>query len=99
MSRVIDAPAARVFAFLADPANHPALDTSGTLHGYAGTAVITGAGHTYVWRLRPLSANRTEVTQIHDWSRFTHVEMLPHLPVVNRDQLRASLDLLADALT
>src|SRR5262249_34293930 len=33
VSRVVDAPAARVFAFLADPANHVALDTSGMVRG------------------------------------------------------------------
>jgi uncharacterized protein YndB with AHSA1/START domain len=57
------------------------------------------AGHTFVWRLSPVDDDRTLVSQIYDWSAFAHREMLSHLPVVDRDQLRASLDRLADAVT
>jgi len=56
------------------------------------------AGHTYVWRLEPDGEDRTVVSQTYDWSAFTHLDMLPHLPVVNREQLRGSLDQLADAV-
>lgn len=42
-----------------------------------------------------MGRNQTLVTQIHDWSTFTHVDVLDHLPVVDRDQLQASLDRLA----
>lgn len=38
------------------------------------------------------------VTQTCDWSAFTHTDMLAHLPVVDEDQLRASLDKLAVAV-
>lgn len=125
VSRVIDAPASSVFAFLARPDNHVALDTSGMIRGSADHATVTAvgqvfvmnmsnafkgdhqvenhvvsfepdraigwapaepgkepAGHTWQWRLRPMGRNQTLVTQIHDWSAFTHVDMLDHLPVV-----------------
>jgi uncharacterized protein YndB with AHSA1/START domain len=55
------------------------------------------AGHTFVWELVP-DGQRTIVSQTYDWSGFTHVDMLEHLPVVDERQLRASLDKLADAL-
>jgi uncharacterized protein YndB with AHSA1/START domain len=55
------------------------------------------AGHTYVWELVEQDG-RTLVTQTYDWSEFTHVDMLEHLPVVDETQLRTSLDKLAEAL-
>jgi uncharacterized protein YndB with AHSA1/START domain len=142
VSRVVDAPAARIFAFLAEPDNHLFLDTSGMVRGSADHRTVRAegdvfvmnmrnrakgehqvenhvvlyepgralgwapaepgqppAGHTWVWRLRPLDAHRTLVTQTHDWSAFTHLDMLAHLPVVDRNQLMASLIRLADAVT
>lgn len=142
VSRLVDAPAARVFAFLSDPANHIAFDTSGMVCGAATTATIAGvgdvfvmnmhnpikgdhhvenhvvvheparaigwapaepgrppAGHTWIWRLGPEAAGRTVVSQTYDWSRFSHVEMLDHLPVIDSAQLLASLDRLAEALS
>ena len=138
---MVDAPVERVFAFLADPANHAALDTSGMVRGAATGAPISGlgdvfvmdmhnafkgdhqvenhvvvhepgraigwapaepghppAGHTWTWRLAPLGADRTTVTLVYDWSRFTHVEMLEHLPVLDDAQMLASVDRLAEAL-
>lgn len=56
------------------------------------------AGHTYTWHLEPAGDDRTTVTQVHDWSAFTHTDMLEHLPVVSRDQLLASLDMLETAV-
>ena len=141
VSRVVTAPAGRVFAFLADPDNHLLLDTSGMVRGSADHATVTGvgavfvmdmhnairgdhqvenhvvvfepdralgwapaepghepAGHTYVWRLRPDGEGRTVVSQTYDWSGFSHLDMLSHLPVLDREQLRRSLDLLARAV-
>jgi uncharacterized protein YndB with AHSA1/START domain len=142
VSRVVDAPVERVFAFLSDPANHVAFDTSGMVRGAATGARIGGvgevfvmnmsnafkgdhqvenhvvvyepgraigwapaepghppAGHTWTWRLAPADAGRTVVSQIYDWSRFSHVEMLDHLPVIDRAQLLASVDRLAEMLS
>lgn len=56
------------------------------------------AGHTFVWRLEPDGEERTLVSQTYDWSRFTHVDMLAHLPVVSREQLLESLHQLAEAV-
>ncbi|WP_028925016.1 SRPBCC family protein [Pseudonocardia acaciae] len=137
VTRTIDAPAGRIFAFLADPDNHPAFDTSGMVRASAGHVTLDAvgtvfvmnmkgdrrvenhvvvyerdralgwapaepghepAGHTFVWRLTPAGEHRTVVTQTYDWSEFTHLDMLAHLPVVDRDQLQASLDLLAEAV-
>ncbi|MPZ82367.1 MAG: hypothetical protein GEV28_18990 [Actinophytocola sp.] len=139
VTRLIEAPASRVFAYLADPANHQALDTSGMIRGAASPGPITHvgqvfvmnmnnaikgdhqvanhviafepnniigwapaepghppAGHTYTWHLKPTDDHHTTVAQTHDWSAFTHTDMLSHLPVVNHEQLQASLDKLAD---
>jgi hypothetical protein len=57
------------------------------------------AGHTFVWHLRPDGEGRTVVSQTYDWSEFDHVEVLDRSPVLDRDQLQASLDLFADAVT
>jgi uncharacterized protein YndB with AHSA1/START domain len=142
VSRVVEAPAARIFAFLAAADNHPCFDTSGMVRASADHATLDGegavfvmdmhndikgahrvenhvvaferdrvigwapaepgqvpAGHTFVWRLTPLDDDRTLVSQTYDWSAFTHTDMLDHLPVVNHDQLQASLDRLADAIS
>lgn len=142
VSRVVAVPVERVFAFLSDPVNHVAFDTSGMVRGAASDAVLAGvgdvfvmnmhnsirgdhqvenhvvayelervigwapaepgqapAGHTWTWRLAPAGVGRTVVSQTYDWSRFSHGEMLDHLPVINRAQLLASLDRLAEALT
>jgi hypothetical protein len=56
------------------------------------------AGHTWTWRLASHAPGRTLVSLTYDWTAFTHTDMLAHLPVVNREQLQASLDLLAEAL-
>lgn len=140
-SRVINAPARKIFAFLARPDNHVLPGTSGMIRGPAGHATMTEmgavfamnmhnemkgdhqaenhvavyepdraigrapaepghqpAGHTWVWRLAPIADNRTLVTQTYDWPAFSHAEMLDHLPVINHDQLQASLDRLAEAV-
>lgn len=142
VSRVVDAPAAEIFGFLSDPANHVVLDTSGMVRGAAPGATITGvgdvfvmnickdikgdhqdenhvvvyepdraigrapaapgktpAGHTWTWRLEPCDGGRTVVSHVYDWSRFTHTDMLHHLPVIDRSQMQESVDRLADALT
>ena len=41
-SRVIDAPAQKIFAFLARVGNHVLLDTSGMIRGSAGHVTVTG---------------------------------------------------------
>lgn len=56
------------------------------------------AGHTWTWRLRPDGPDRTWVSQTYDWSAFTHTDHLDRLPVVDREGLQASLDLLAGAV-
>jgi len=56
------------------------------------------AGHTWTWRLTPFADNRTLVTETYDGSGFKHKEMLDYLPVINQDQVQASLDRLAEAL-
>ena len=141
VSRLVDAPAARIFAYLTNADNHPCFDTSGMVRASADHAVLRGegsvfvmdmhnavkgeyqvenhvvvheperaigwapaepghdpAGHTFVWRLTPVDDDRTLVTLTYDWSAFTHLDMLSYLPVVNRDQLQASLDRVARAV-
>jgi uncharacterized protein YndB with AHSA1/START domain len=141
VTRIIAAPAADLFAFLANPNNHVRLDTTGMVRSSADDRRVTGvgdvfvmnmhneingdhqvenhvvvyepdralgwapaepgqdpAGHTFVWNLQPAGAGETIVSQTYDWSAFTHIDMLSHLPVVDRDQLLASLDLLAEAV-
>ena len=57
------------------------------------------AGHVFVWRLTPDPSGGTVVSQTYDWSAFTHLDMLDHLPVLDRDQLMRSVDRLAEAVT
>jgi hypothetical protein len=142
VSRVVDAPVSQVLNFLAHPANHVRLDTSGMVRSAADVSPIRSAGdvfvmnmrndikgyhqvenhvtvyepdraigwspaepgeppagHTFVWELTADGERRTLVSQTYDWSAFTHLDMLDYLPVVDENQLRASLDKLADALS
>ncbi|MDL5158335.1 hypothetical protein [Actinomycetospora termitidis] len=54
------------------------------------------AGHTFVWRL-VTAGQDTEVSQIYDWSRNSDPEAQPYLPLIGREQLEHSLELLARA--
>jgi uncharacterized protein YndB with AHSA1/START domain len=56
-------------------------------------------GQRYVWRLAPVDAGHTEVTQTYDWSAITHPPALAHLPVRSADELTESIRLLEKALT
>lgn len=141
VSRTVDAPARRVFAFLTDPDRHRYLDETGMIQKSHHRGVLTElgevfvmdmhyelrggyqvdnhvvvyepdaaigwapaapgcrpAGHTFVYELTPDGPQRTLVTQTYDWSDFTDEDAQPYLPVMNRDQLAASLERLADAL-
>ncbi|HEV2888012.1 MAG TPA: SRPBCC family protein [Jatrophihabitans sp.] len=51
VSRRIGAPAADIFAILADPARHLELDGSGMLRGAVGDAVISGVGGVFVMKM------------------------------------------------
>ena len=56
-------------------------------------------GHSYTWRLEPADdGDGTVVTVTYDWSAVTAEWLLPHLPVVSRDQLQTSLDRLEQLL-
>jgi hypothetical protein len=51
VSRRIEAPAARIFAVLADPRRHLEIDGSGMLRGPSSDGVITSAGDVFVMRM------------------------------------------------
>lgn len=51
VSRVVYVPAAQVFAFLARPANHARLDTSGTIRSAAEGSSIRVAGDVFVMNM------------------------------------------------
>jgi hypothetical protein len=55
-------------------------------------------GQRFVWRLAPVDAEHTEVTQTYDWSAITHPPALAHLPVRSADELTESIRLLEKAL-
>jgi uncharacterized protein YndB with AHSA1/START domain len=47
VSRHIDVPAARLFALLADPANHPLIDGSGMVRDPVAASTLRGIGDTF----------------------------------------------------
>jgi uncharacterized protein YndB with AHSA1/START domain len=51
VSRLIDAPASKVFAFLAEPANHARLDTSGMIRSAANVVPIRATGDVFVMNM------------------------------------------------
>ena len=51
VSRRIPAPAGVIFAFLTDPAKHPAIDGSGMLTSASSGSTITGVGDTFTMRM------------------------------------------------
>jgi uncharacterized protein YndB with AHSA1/START domain len=55
-------------------------------------------GHTFTYTLEAISDDTTRVTHTYDWSGVTNERLLGMLPLVSREELAASLDLLADAL-
>jgi hypothetical protein len=78
--------------------NHVVVFEPGRAIGWApGEPGEAPAGHTWVWRLVP-DGGDTEVSQTYDWSEFTHVEALPYLPLLGREQLEESLVRLAEVI-
>jgi hypothetical protein len=50
---VVDAPAGKIFALLADPNRHPEIDDAGMLRGREGdTPPITGVGQTFTMNMQ-----------------------------------------------
>jgi hypothetical protein len=139
--RLIDAPAARIFDYLARPDHHPALDSSGMIRSSAHHRPLTAVGQVFLMNMhndmrgdhqvanhvvvfepdRALGwapaepgpgaggasvhlasdaprAREHHGEQTYDWAAFTHLDMLAHLPVVDRDQLLETLDRLAAAV-
>lgn len=62
VSRRIAAPAAAVFAVLADPARHPEIDGSGMLREVVGRPVISGVGDTFTVRMHNAEMGDYEMT-------------------------------------
>ncbi|NBH07169.1 dimethyladenosine transferase [Amycolatopsis sp. SID8362] len=66
----------KIFGLLADPAQPPLIDGSGTVRAAqpgGPDRLSLGAwrhfnGHRWRWRLEPLDGGRTEVTETFDWS-------------------------------
>ncbi|WP_216902394.1 SRPBCC family protein [Nocardia alni] len=59
----------------------------------------TPAGHTWTWTMTPITRDRTLVAEIYDWSKFGNHDLIDRLPLINRNQMRESLDRLAEAVT
>jgi uncharacterized protein YndB with AHSA1/START domain len=81
--RVIAAPAAAIFAFLADPSNHPRLDGSGMVRGHVDGDVIARIGDSFSMQMRlviPYRATST-VVEFEDGRRIAWV---PYLFVFGR---------------
>ncbi|MCS6711537.1 polyketide cyclase [Brachybacterium sp. EF45031] len=57
------------------------------------------AGWEWLWELRPVDADTTEVTLTYDWSRVEDKQLLPLFPVVDEEQLQESLNRLAAAVS
>jgi uncharacterized protein YndB with AHSA1/START domain len=55
-------------------------------------------GHSYTYRLEPDGDDRTVVTLTYDWSAVSEPRIRTRLPLVSREELDRSLDLLARAL-
>lgn len=53
-------------------------------------------GHLWRWELEPIDEGHTRVTHSYDWSRLTDEKRLVHARATTPDNLRASLDRLAE---
>lgn len=134
-SRDIDAPAAVIFALIADPAEQPRWDGNDNLseaaagqrvHAVGDMFTMTttrGAlrenrivefeegrriawrpnepgmpppGHLWQWELEPLDEHTTRVTHTYDWTELTDENRFARARATGPDQLRASVDRLAD---
>ncbi|WP_449560665.1 hypothetical protein [Mycolicibacterium mageritense] len=141
MEATVDATADRIFDYLARPANHATLDTSGMIIGAADDSTITQvgatfvmnmrndmrgrhevenhviryeygraigwapaepgtdpAGHTWTWLMTPRGPRHTLVSEVYDWSEFRNADMVDRLPVISREQMKESLERLANAV-
>ena len=53
-------------------------------------------GHLWRWELDPVDEHTTRVTHTYDWTELTDEKRLPRAQATGSDQLRASVDRLAD---
>ena len=53
-------------------------------------------GHLWRWELDPVDEHTTRVTHTYDWTELTDAKRLPRSQATGSDQLRASVDRLAD---
>jgi uncharacterized protein YndB with AHSA1/START domain len=60
------------------------------------TAGEPPAGHLWRWELEPLGEAHTRVTHTYDWSRLTDEHRLARARATTSDNLRASIDRLAE---
>ncbi|HEY2640497.1 MAG TPA: DUF664 domain-containing protein [Streptosporangiaceae bacterium] len=62
VSRIIDAPAGELFAILADPRRHPAIDGSGMVQEALTSSLISGIGDAFVMRMHNAEMGDYEIT-------------------------------------
>ena len=75
VSRLIGAPAAKIFQVLADPANHPALDGSGMLREAPGQPVPSRLGDTFMMAMYlPELGNYLMLNRITDFEQDRRIE-------------------------
>ncbi len=54
-------------------------------------------GHTYTYELEPAEAGQTAVTQVYDWSGVKDSQFKGFFPMLNEEQLGASIDKIGHA--
>ena len=92
MSRRIDASAERLFAFLADPTNHPAIDGSGMLREAEQRGPIAGIGDEFVVKMHNDEMGDYEITShVVQYELNRRLSWEPVLTAASRDEDQAEL--------
>jgi len=92
VSRRIDAPAERLFAFLADPTNHPAIDGSGMLREAEQRGPLAGIGDEFVVKMHNDEMGDYEITNhVVEYELNRRLSWEPVLTAASRDEDQADL--------
>jgi len=89
VSRRIEAPAAAIFAVLADPARHPEIDGSGTVRASAGPAPLEKVGDTFAMRMsNNLAGDYTVTNRVVEFERDRLIAWTPQVTSVSNPKFQ-----------
>lgn len=92
ISRRIEAPAAAIFAVLADPARHPEIDGSGTVRASEDPAPLEKVGDTFVMNMsNKLAGDYVVMNRVVEFERDRLITWTPQVTAVSNPEFQGTV--------